>query len=335
MVKVSIVIPVYKVEKYLARCINSIQEQSLKDIEIILVDDGSPDECPEICDRYAKEDKRIKVVHKQNGGLSSARNAGMAVATGKYISFVDSDDTVSPDMYDKMVRIIEEQKVDFVMSDYIRISSNGETYLKSTDISEGRYDKKKIISVIYPQLIMNSKIEYGPLLSVCQCLYNHDFLKKNEICFDEKVRWSEDNIFSAIVGCCVNSFYYMKNEGLYHYYQNEDSITTGYRKECWNVYKTMNIHLHDYFDKIKDYDFSEQLKYHLIYYSCNSIGQISRSGEPIRKQIKMIAEIMNDVSMKKMFKGFKFPTGWNWKQKVQILFLKYRMAWLYRMVILK
>ena len=96
---VSIVVPVYKVEKYLERCVKSLLCQTLHDIEIILVDDGSPDRCPQICDEYASRDERIKVVHKRNGGLSSARNAGLLVATGSYIGFVDSDDDVRIDMY--------------------------------------------------------------------------------------------------------------------------------------------------------------------------------------------------------------------------------------------
>ena len=96
--KVSIIVPVYKVEKYLRKCIDSIINQTLKDIEIILVDDGSPDNCGKICDEYAAKDTRIKVIHKENGGLSSARNAGMEVAEGEYIGFVDSDDWIESDL---------------------------------------------------------------------------------------------------------------------------------------------------------------------------------------------------------------------------------------------
>ena len=95
--KVSIIIPVYKVEKYIDKCIQSIMNQTYRNIEIILVDDGSPDSCGEICDYYAKKDNRVKVVHKMNGGLSDARNYGIEVATGKYILFVDSDDWVELD----------------------------------------------------------------------------------------------------------------------------------------------------------------------------------------------------------------------------------------------
>lgn len=94
---ISVIVPIYNVEKYLARCVDSIVNQTYKNLEIILVDDGSPDRCPQMCDDYAEKDRRIKVVHKNNGGLSDARNAGMAVATGEYISFIDGDDYVSDD----------------------------------------------------------------------------------------------------------------------------------------------------------------------------------------------------------------------------------------------
>ena len=92
---ISVIVPIYNVEKYLDKCVDSIINQTYKNLEIILVDDGSPDNCPQMCDDYAKKDSRIRVVHKENGGLSDARNAGMKVATGEYVSFIDSDDYIS------------------------------------------------------------------------------------------------------------------------------------------------------------------------------------------------------------------------------------------------
>lgn len=106
--KISIVIPIYNVEKYLKRCIDSIVNQTYKNIEIILVNDGSPDNCGVICDEYAKIDSRIKVIHKANGGLSSARNAGLDIASGEYIMFVDSDDWISEDTLEKLNRYVEK-----------------------------------------------------------------------------------------------------------------------------------------------------------------------------------------------------------------------------------
>ena len=102
MSKISVIVPVYKVEKYLDRCIESILSQTFTDFELILVDDGSPDNCPDMCDKWAKKDNRIRVVHKENGGLSSARNAGLDIMTGEYVTFIDSDDYVSEVYLEKL-----------------------------------------------------------------------------------------------------------------------------------------------------------------------------------------------------------------------------------------
>ena len=123
---ISIIVPVFGVEKYLDRCVKSISEQTYKHLEIILVDDGSPDKCGEICDSWAEKDNRIKVIHKPNGGLSSARNAGLNIATGDYIGFVDSDDYIAPNMYENLLNAVRG-KGKFVIGNIIscRVDSNG------------------------------------------------------------------------------------------------------------------------------------------------------------------------------------------------------------------
>ena len=320
---ISIIVPVYKVESYLARCVERLRNQTLQDIEIILVDDGSPDNCPVMCDEFAKIDPRIRVVHKPNGGLSSARNAGLRVAKGQYIGFVDSDDTVDLDMYRNLLEVALREQVDFVMSDCLRIPASGEPFLKTTDIRAGRYDKADIRKVIFSQLIMGENVDYGPLLSVCPCLYKISFLKKNNIYFEEKVRWSEDNIFSAIVGYHADSFYYMKGQGLYHYYQNPGTITTSYRRGAWEVYCTMNRHLHEKFDQIDDYDFSRQLKLHMIYYACNCLGQALSL--PEKEAILDIRKILNSPELTDAFRDFALPHV-PLMLKVQLWLMKYRMS---------
>ncbi|MDT8390380.1 MAG: glycosyltransferase [Lentisphaeria bacterium] len=112
MNKISVIVPVYNVEKYLSTCLDSIVHQTYGDLEIILVDDGSTDRCPEICDRYAREDKRVRVIHKDNGGLSDARNAGMAEMRGAFVSFVDSDDCIAPDMLQRLLELALNNQAD-------------------------------------------------------------------------------------------------------------------------------------------------------------------------------------------------------------------------------
>ena len=103
---ISVIVPVYNVEKYLDNCVESIVNQTYKDLEIILVDDGSPDNCPAMCDEWAKKDSRIRVIHKENGGVSSARNIGLDNVTGEYIGFVDSDDYLESNMYELLLQLI-------------------------------------------------------------------------------------------------------------------------------------------------------------------------------------------------------------------------------------
>ena len=118
--RLSVIVPVYKVEKYLARCVRSILAQPMKDLELILVDDGSPDNSGAICDDFAAREDRVKVIHQANAGVSAARNAGVAAAQGEYISFVDSDDWVSPNMYERMLQAAEEENADIVKCGFDR-----------------------------------------------------------------------------------------------------------------------------------------------------------------------------------------------------------------------
>lgn len=122
---ISVIVPIYKVEPYLEQCISSITDQTYKNLEIILVDDGSPDNCPAICDSYATKDPRIKTIHKKNGGLSSARNAGLAIATGEYIGYVDSDDFIEPAMYSTLLEMLEKDPKAGVAACRFNLVENG------------------------------------------------------------------------------------------------------------------------------------------------------------------------------------------------------------------
>ncbi len=132
---ISIIVPVYKVEEYLNKCIDSILNQAYKNLEVILVDDGSPDRCGEICDEYAQKDDRVRVVHKQNGGLSDARNAGIDAATGEYLMFVDSDDYIHPEMAAKLYEALARDEADMALCNFLYVDENGEKTDEENDNS--------------------------------------------------------------------------------------------------------------------------------------------------------------------------------------------------------
>ena len=152
-IKISVIVPIYRIEKYLAQCIESLLEQSFKDFELILVDDGSPDNCPQICDDYAKNDSRVKVIHKPNGGLLSARKAGLEASTGTHIAYVDGDDWVDHFYLDTLYKLAIANDADLVVTGHFREFDGKIETIKPKN--PGFYDESKIKSEILPKAIFN------------------------------------------------------------------------------------------------------------------------------------------------------------------------------------
>lgn len=148
MPELSIIVPVYKVEKYLPRCIDSILAQTFGDFELILIDDGSPDGCGHICDEYARKDKRIVVIHQKNMGVSAARNAGLDIARGRYIGFVDSDDWIEPQMYEVMMDAIRENGADMAVCG-VRYADEDGKFTRADRLSEGVYSRDGLLEDVF------------------------------------------------------------------------------------------------------------------------------------------------------------------------------------------
>lgn len=148
MPELSIIVPVYKVEKYLPRCIDSILAQTFGDFELILIDDGSPDGCGRICDEYARKDKRIVVIHQKNMGVSAARNAGLDIARGRYIGFVDSDDWIEPQMYEVMMDAIRENGADMAVCG-VRYADEDGKFTRADRLSEGVYSRDGLLEDVF------------------------------------------------------------------------------------------------------------------------------------------------------------------------------------------
>ena len=147
MPELSVIVPVYKVEKYLSKCIDSILAQTFTDFELILIDDGSPDRCGEICDEYAAKDSRIIVIHQQNKGVSAARNAGLEIAKGKYIGFVDSDDWIEPEMYQILIATANETASELVICGSKQRDESG-AFLRNDFPSKGVYDREQLLKAL-------------------------------------------------------------------------------------------------------------------------------------------------------------------------------------------
>lgn len=173
MPKISVIVPVYKAEKFLATCIESILNQTYGNLEIILVDDGSPDSCGKICEKYALSDSRVKVVHQKNAGVAAARNVGLDLAEGDYVTFVDSDDYIQPQMYEKMIRCAEHNHCDLVMCDCIKvhnmmISRGAKTVLWGCSINPEVLSNPEIVNDVrqYQLITARESITYNALKKI-------------------------------------------------------------------------------------------------------------------------------------------------------------------------
>lgn len=328
MPSVSIIIPIYNVEKYIRRCVNSALSQTCLQAEIILVDDGSPDKCPAICNEYAEKYTEIKVVHKENGGLASARNAGLAVAEGKYIFFLDSDDWIEPNTVEELIKIAEEKQVDFVRFRPMHAGwpnhQDGDLCDFGTEqgMQEGLYDKGRIEKEIFPRLIATPQLTMGVIVAAWRSLYRRAFLIQNGLLFDENVRYSEDSIFSAKVVWKANSFYYLDGPRYYHYFYNPSSITKSFRKDRWDSCKNLIACFENTFGDNAVYDFFEQLQLQKIFSVIHALGQRTVIND-MKQREKYCREICFDPVCIQAMKYLKLVKV-SWKLKGILLLIKYK-----------
>lgn len=237
--KVSIIVPIYNVEKYLDRCIQSLVNQTLNDIEIILVDDGSPDNCPQMCDEYAQKDNRIKVIHKQNAGLGYARNSGLDIATGEYVAFVDSDDYVDTSMYKKLYNETINHKYDIVYCGFIVEKKDKSTYTENTKDRDLK-DSNEILELCRNMIACNVgvKEERSESMAVWHGIYKKEIIDKHNVKFEsERNILSEDIVFDAIFIPLCKSIRTIQDALYIHCFNNESlSKTFNANKIEKNIY---------------------------------------------------------------------------------------------------
>lgn len=288
---ISVIVPVYKVEEYLRRCIDSIINQTYKNLEIILVDDGSPDNCGKICDEYAKKDDRINVIHKENGGLSDARNAGIDIANGKYITFIDSDDYVSEDYVEFLYSLIKENNADISMGKHFIIYKN--------DIINTGTDLKNILK---PKEALEKMLYSNDLdVSAWAKLYKKELFQNIKY---PKGRLYEDaaTTYKLIDKSKIIAFY---SKPIYYYVIRDNSITNhnfNERKfELIDSTKEMCEYVNEKYPELKDAS-----NRRLMYSYLSTLTQLTYSKE-IKKEYKK--RLMNYIkeNRNKILKNKKIP----------------------------
>lgn len=218
--KISVVVPIYNIDQYVGFCIESLIKQTYPNLEIILVDDGSTDRSPAICDLYARKDSRIKVIHKENGGLVSARKAGVALATGVYIGHVDGDDWVEPDYYEVMHRAAVGSQADIVCAGFSRDLFSQHVKCGNS-VLDGIYEGKSLEKLYEQMLSYDENFTIGVTTYVWNKLFKAQIAKETQLCVDERITIGEDAAVtypallkaSRVYVCDCSSYHYRQREG--------------------------------------------------------------------------------------------------------------------------
>lgn len=342
--KVSIVIPVYNTEKYLKQCIDSLTSQTLREIEIIIVDDGSKEECALLCDELAKNDERIKVIHKKNEGQGLARNCGIKASVGEYIGFVDSDDYVDTKMYEALYSVANENDADLVLSGISFVGGNtfsslGEyvekNYFDKDTIFENENIKQLILGVVGALPSEPDDSRYG--VSVCKNLFKRDLLCRENIEFvSERKIISEDTIFT------VDFLAHTKKAvgipgAFYRYRRNDESFSKSYRSDRFEKILVFLAELEEHIKTIVtvgEYDlFLKRLIQGYARILCSQEIMYAQEKKinysTLRNRLKMICE--NDIvsGTLKSYPWYKLPK----KQAAFAFAMKYRLYFMQKLMV--
>lgn len=294
MYKVSVIVPIYNGEKYIHTCLDSLAAQTLKDIQVIMINDGSQDDSEKVCMNYVNKYPNFQYHYKENGGSASARNVGLENAEGEYIGFVDSDDIIEPNMYEKLYATALENNAEIVfniMRDPQKLSSYSFTVPKS-----GYFEGLDLVSAIYPELLPhpNSKGTFRSFdWSNCYRLYNGNLIRDNHIRYYDKSRRCEDLCFAFECTIHAKSYYVMEPEPLYHYTPSETSKSRHYTKNMWRSISSLMRYLMELDEQYPDYDFSEAVQYCILYF-CVIVIRNEAFGTKDKNQMQRIQEILDD-----------------------------------------
>lgn len=288
---ISVIVPIYRVEAYLSACIDSILNQTYSKLEIILVDDGSDDQCPLICDEYHKKDDRIRVIHKENGGLSDARNAGLDIATGTYICFVDSDDAIHPSFIQTLYEDLTTTNSDLAICHYESVLEIPNTHEIKTS-AKHVYTQKDILDVFYGKESLAIVVSWNKLYK--KHIWTHLRYPKGKIHEDEFViHYVLDQVSHVVI-----------DEGKYYYYrQREGSITNHYSAKRLNALEALEERIQFYAKKNEK--LSIQTTYQYFFAIINHIEQMGKQ-ESYEEEKKILQKKLT-VLWKKLIKRKEIP----------------------------
>lgn len=336
----TVVVPVYKIkEQYLRKCIESLLEQNRHDYKIILVDDGSPDNCGMICDEYASLDIRIEVIHQENQGVSVARNTGMDRADTEWISFIDADDWVENDYIDTLYHVLSTsaKDADILMFDYVREYKSSQSF-ESLNLREGYLFEENLemcrLATFY-KLIQNGKLNPYSVISLMTKVYRRNFLRSKEIRYIPEAKKGQDRLFNAEAINSTAQIYYMPKL-LFHYRCWEESRTHRYDP---NIMALTEIELKGLDDVLKKHQIENKAEDYFICRICTRLYSCMRlyyfhpqNPDTISQQIASVKKLVKSPPYSLALQKVKMPLL-SKQEKVFVFCLKHNLYNLCRILV--
>lgn len=287
--KVSVIVPVYNIEKYLMECLESIAAQTLKEIQVLLIDDGSKDTSAQICKDFIRSHPNFEYYYKENGGTASARNVGLQHAAGEYIGFVDSDDWIEPDMFATIYQAAKEADADIV---YCKMAG----LMDYVDLPEGIYGEKEIREVIYPAILPHV-VPSGTFRTMdwgnWSRLFKRSLIQSHQIRMHEKSRRCEDFAFSVECAMYAKTYVILNAGELYHYRPNENSKSRAYTKNMWRSIRSLMTYMIEITNRYAEYDFTQAMQT-CVFYFCTSVIRNEMRLSDKSQRIENIRQIVTD-----------------------------------------
>ena len=324
---ISIIVPVFQAEKYLRECVDSILAQTYTHLEVILVDDGSTDASGAICDAYAAQDSRVRVIHKENGHQITARKAGLAASTGDYIGWVDSDDWIEPEMYETLLRAALAHQADIAICNFITNYADGERRSRQC-YPPGMYDKARLVKEVYPTMLRGAHFGASGLDAVWVTkLFRRELLLKNLPNVDDRVHYYADMACTFPAMLEAERVYFLDNYYPYHYRQTAQQMSRKYKPAFFE--RTML--LIDYLFQVNNakpvFDMSPQIMELLRFFAIRAAEVEFGEGSPttLFEKHRLIRDICRDPRVQKAFKlphrTIALP-----KYRAYTFFIEYRLC---------
>lgn len=327
---VSVVVPIYNVEKYLDRCITSVVNQTYANLEIILVDDGSPDGCPQICDTWAQKDSRIRVIHKENAGLGMARNTGIDYATGEYICFFDSDDYVASETIEVCVSAANANKGDLVIFGHTNVTPEGQILgVHQPCPPKQMFVGEEITHMLLPMAIsldLKTGENWNLMQSACTKLYSMAVIRKSGWRFvSEREIISEDfysltELFGYLDRVCV------LDRAFYYYTVNQASLSHSYKPDRFERIKTFYESMRSLSQRMQIANVLDQpIKAITFGFCIGAIKQIVASNQSVKVRYQEVRRIIQDDMLQKMVKGTDY-SGTGIQKKLLYCAVKHKLV---------